>query len=76
MEKIILEAMKKAGKPVRPGDISKILGIDSKEVSKAISTLKEKGLLIRLNHKALLRWILWVYPVTVIQSTVSRTGVL
>lgn len=43
MEKIILEAMKKAGKPVRPGDIAKILGIDSKEVSKAISTLKEKG---------------------------------
>ncbi|MDQ1333144.1 MAG: hypothetical protein QG552_94 [Thermodesulfobacteriota bacterium] len=43
MGKIILEAMKKAGKPVRPGDIAKILGIDSKEVSKAISTLKEKG---------------------------------
>jgi len=43
MENIILEAMKKAGKPVRPGDIAKILGIDSKEVSKAISTLKEKG---------------------------------
>jgi len=36
----------------------------------------KKSLLIRLNHKALLRWILWVYPVTVIQSTVSRTGVL
>ncbi len=34
------------------------------------------SLLIRLNHKALLRWILWVYPVTVIQSTVSRSGVL
>ncbi len=43
MENIILEAMKKAGKPVRPGDIAKILGIDSKEVSKTISALKEKG---------------------------------
>ena len=38
--------------------------------------IRELFLLIRLNHKALRRWILWVYPVTVIQSTVSRTGVL
>jgi len=43
MEKKVLDAMKKAGKPVRPGDIAKILGVDSKEVSKAISELKKKG---------------------------------
>lgn len=43
MEKKILAAMKKAGKPVRPGDISKLLGVDSKEVSKVIGILKEKG---------------------------------
>jgi len=43
MEKEVLKAMKKAGKPVRPGDIAKILGVESKEVSKAISSLKEKG---------------------------------
>ena len=43
MEKKVLDAMKKAGKPVRPGDIAKMLGVDSKEVSKAISELKKKG---------------------------------
>ena len=39
----VLEAMKKAGKPVRPGDIAKMLNVDSKEVSKAIKELKEQG---------------------------------
>jgi biotin operon repressor len=43
VEKEIIETMKKAGRPVRPGDIAKMLGVDSKEVSKVISTLKEKG---------------------------------
>jgi Mn-dependent DtxR family transcriptional regulator len=43
MEKEVLGAMKKAGKPVRPGDIAKILGVDSKEISKAINLLKKKG---------------------------------
>ena len=43
MEKKVLDAMKKAGKPVRPGDIAKILGVDSKEVSKAINQLKKEG---------------------------------
>ena len=39
----ILQAMKDAGKPVRPGDVAKELGIDSKEVSKAIKVLKTEG---------------------------------
>ncbi|HEC81024.1 MAG TPA: HTH domain-containing protein [Thermoplasmatales archaeon] len=39
----VLEAMKKAGKPVRPGDIAKMLNVESKEVSKAIKELKEQG---------------------------------
>ena len=43
MEKKILDAMKKAGKPVRPGDIAKTLGLESKEVSKLISQLKKDG---------------------------------
>jgi len=43
MEKKILDAMKKAGKPVRPGDVAKMIGADSKEVSKVISELKKKG---------------------------------
>ncbi|WP_457556054.1 transcriptional regulator [Candidatus Pyrohabitans sp.] len=39
----VLEAMKNAGKPVRPGDIAKVLGVDSKEVSRAIKELKKEG---------------------------------
>ena len=42
-EKKVLDAMKKAGKPVRPGDVAKIIGEESKEVSKIISELKKKG---------------------------------
>jgi len=43
---MVLEAMEKAGKPVRPGDVAKIIGLESKEVSKAISSLKKKGKII------------------------------
>lgn len=42
-EKIVLNAMKKAGKPVRPGDVAKATGLDSKEVSKILGELKKKG---------------------------------
>ena len=43
MEKKILDAMKKAGKPVRPGDVAKMIGVDGKEVSKVIKELKKQG---------------------------------
>ncbi len=43
METKVLMAMKEAGKPVRPGEIAKALDVDSKEVSKAIKSLKNKG---------------------------------
>jgi len=43
-EQLVLETMKKAGKPVRPGDVAKQTGLDSKEVSKIIKILREKGL--------------------------------
>lgn len=43
MEKKVLAAMEKAGKPVRPGDIAKDLGVESKAVSAAIKTLKAQG---------------------------------
>ena len=43
MEEKILGAMKEAGKPVRPGDIAKTIGAESKEVSKAIDNLKKQG---------------------------------
>ena len=43
-EKAVLDAMKKAGKPVRPGDVAKTTEIESKEVSKIIKSLKEQGM--------------------------------
>ena len=39
----VLQAMKDAGKPVRPGDVAKAIGLDSKMVSKAIKVLKKEG---------------------------------
>lgn len=39
----VLNAMVEAGKPVRPGEIAKKLGIESKEVSKAIKALRKEG---------------------------------
>jgi hypothetical protein len=46
MEKKVLDAMKNAGKPVRPGELAKIIGEESKEISKIISGLKKKGKVI------------------------------
>jgi len=45
-EKAVLGAMKKAGKPVRPGDVAKAANLESKEVSKLIESLKKQGLVI------------------------------
>jgi DNA-binding MarR family transcriptional regulator len=45
-EKVVIDAMKKAGKPVRPGDVAKSVDMDSKEVSKIIDSLKKKGLVV------------------------------
>lgn len=39
----VFKAMKEAGKPVRPGDVAKTTGIESKAVSKAIQQLKKEG---------------------------------
>ncbi len=39
----ILQAMNEIGKPVRPGDVAKKLGMDTKVVSKAIDILKKAG---------------------------------
>ncbi|MEJ2657916.1 MAG: hypothetical protein P8012_12090 [Desulfobacterales bacterium] len=46
MEKKVLEAMKKAGKPLRPGEVAEMIGEESKTVSKIISDLKRKGKVI------------------------------
>ncbi|MBI4773978.1 MAG: transcriptional regulator [Deltaproteobacteria bacterium] len=42
-EKMVLEAMKQAGKPVRPGDLANATGLESKDVSKLIDSLKKQG---------------------------------
>ena len=42
-EKTVLQAMSKADKPVRPGDVAKITGLENKEISKIINDLKKKG---------------------------------
>ena len=42
-EQMVLEAMEKAGKPVRPGDVAKSVGLANDEVSKIIRSLKKKG---------------------------------
>ena len=42
-EKIAMEAMEKAGKPLRPGDIAKITGLESKEASRIIESLRKRG---------------------------------
>lgn len=45
-EQLVIKAMKKANKPMKPGDIAKTTGIDSKEVSKIIKELKKSGKVI------------------------------
>ena len=42
-EKAVLDAMKKEGKPMRPGDIAKKAEMDKDEVSKVIDKLKKEG---------------------------------
>lgn len=43
MEEQVLKSMKDAGKPIRPGDIAKALGMESKDVSAIIANLKKQG---------------------------------
>jgi Mn-dependent DtxR family transcriptional regulator len=39
----VLKAMEEIGKPMRPGEVAKKMGIESKAVSKAIQALKKEG---------------------------------
>lgn len=45
-EQKVLDAMKKAGKPLRPGQIAELTSIDKKEVSNIIKVLKKEGKVI------------------------------
>lgn len=42
-EKTVLDAMKKAGKPVKGAEVAKATGLDQKEVGKIIAALKKAG---------------------------------
>jgi DNA-binding IclR family transcriptional regulator len=42
-EQVILDAMKKAGKPLKAGDIAEVVGMSKDEVAKIIATLKKQG---------------------------------
>ncbi len=43
VEEKVLRAMEDAGKPVRPGDVANMTGIDKDSISKAIKNLKKEG---------------------------------
>jgi DNA-binding IscR family transcriptional regulator len=42
----VLAAMKGAGKPLKAGEIAELTGLDKKEVDKAMSALKNDGLIV------------------------------
>ena len=42
-QETVLAAMKKAGIPMKPGEIAEATGIDQKEVAKIIDDLKKEG---------------------------------
>lgn len=41
----VLEAMRKNGQPMRPGDIAEATGLDKKELDKLIKVLKDEELI-------------------------------
>ena len=43
VEEKVLEVMKKAGKPLKTGEIVELTGLDKKEVEKVIKKLKKEG---------------------------------
>ena len=45
-EQMVLEAMQKTGKPVRPGDVAKMVSLPKDKVSKILRNLKKKGKVI------------------------------
>lgn len=43
-EETILKALEDSEEPLRPGDVAESTGIDKKDVSKSLASLKKKGL--------------------------------
>ncbi|MCL3781597.1 MarR family transcriptional regulator [Prolixibacteraceae bacterium JC049] len=42
----VIDAMKKAGEPLKAGQIAELTGLDKKEVDKAMKTLKTEELIV------------------------------
>jgi len=45
-EELVLKAFREAGKPLRPGDVVEITGLDRKLVDKIIKKLKKEGKIV------------------------------
>ena len=43
---IILEAMRKAGEPLKAGKVAELTGLDRKVVDKVFAALKKEGLIV------------------------------
>jgi len=43
VQQAVLDALRAAGKPLRPGDVAQATGIEKEVVSKAIAALKKAG---------------------------------
>lgn len=43
MEEKVLEVLQKSGEPLKAAEIAQLLGVDKKEVDKAIKKLKKEG---------------------------------
>lgn len=41
----IIKAFEDAGKPMRPGEVAEMLGLEKKDAEKAIKKLKDEGVL-------------------------------
>lgn len=46
MKEQVLQAMRDAGKPMSAGDVTKVLGVDRKDVDKAFAELKKEGAIV------------------------------
>ncbi len=45
-KELILEAMKKAGEPLKAGKIAELTGLDRKVVDKAMAVMKKEGSIV------------------------------
>ncbi len=46
MKEKVLQVMREAGKPMSAGDVTKVLGVDRKDVDKAFAELKKDGVIV------------------------------